>query len=155
MTASTIGFVIYLSITVLLVFVLSIRAYNISKWKDTTSFIKAVISMKSIYGTVLVHLYDTSTDVAILISWSILAYNEVTGKKNYENVNMLSFLVPSIFLIFTYRIAYATIHRNIFRGTGWYSKCDMILILLDLYIFVLVYHQFSLQYLSPCMMQKK
>ena len=112
--------------------------------------------MKSIYGSVLVHLYDTSTDVAIIISWGIFAYHEQTGT-DYENVNMLSFLIPSVVLIFVYRIAFAAVYyNNMFNPNPLlYSRWNYLLILCDLYIIVLVYHQFTEQYLSPCLIQKK
>ena len=104
MEASTVGLIVYLGATVLLMIAISIYAYTISEWKSTTS-LKAVASMKSIYRAVLVNLYDTSTDVAVLIS-CVLASKEVSGLEDYENVNMLSLFIPSILVIFTYRIAF-------------------------------------------------
>eukprot|EP01083_Nonionella_stella_P173569 599180_1 len=153
MEPSTIGLLVYLSATMTLLAILSINAYAVSD-KNLGSFFKTLRRMRSIYGAVLVYLYDTSTDVAILISWGILAAEEVSGKINHEHVNMLSFLVPSIVLIFIYRIAYATWHWHVFRKYDLHSQCDMILILFDLYIFVLVYDQVRSQYMSPCWGQK-
>eukprot|EP01083_Nonionella_stella_P048666 129971_1 len=154
MDVSTIAFIAYFSCMILLVLILSIHAYRISEWKSKRSFINAVFSMRSIYGTALVQLYDTSTDVAILIFWGILTHQEVSGEKDHENVNMLSFLVPSIFLIFMYRIAYAIFYHVIFSTSGLYSRSDILLILCDLYVFQLVYEQFTGQYMSPCLMQQ-
>eukprot|EP01084_Bolivina_argentea_P212318 360939_1 len=104
--------------------------------------------MRSIYGSVLVHLYDTSTDIAILISWGIYTRQELEGTRNIENVNMLSFLIPSVLLILIYRAVYAVAHFNVFHNSAYMLPSDFVLILLDLYIFKLVYEQFTLQYLS-------
>eukprot|EP01084_Bolivina_argentea_P148162 259089_1 len=155
---STIGLIVYLSAMILLMIILSIHAYTISNWNDKTSFFKAVKSMKSIYGAILVHIYDTSTDIAVLISWGILTRNEVSGTKDYENINMLSLFIPAVLVIFLYRFAFFLYVQIVTRGSIYEIRfCSLrsILILLDLYIFVLVYDQFKGRYMSPCGMQKR
>jgi len=153
-----VAFLAYIACTVVLLSVLSVSAYKMGKWKKTTSFVRAVWRMKSVYGAVLVHIYDTSTDYVIVIAWSVMAFEEVTGRRDYENVNMLSFVVPSVFLIFVYRIVYTVRHWLIFRNSnaikGIHSKADIVLVLLDLYIFVFVFQSFKEQYLSPCLLQR-
>eukprot|EP01083_Nonionella_stella_P080056 219780_1 len=155
MELAMILFIAYFGAMILLLLLLSIRAYRTSQWKDVSSLVDAVASMKSIYGVALVHLYDTSTDIVILVSWGILTYHEVSGKQNYENVNMLSFLIPSILSIFVYRVEYAVFYWTVCKEAPFKSKRDIVLILFDLYVFVLVYQQFRLQYISPCIMQRK
>ena len=154
MDAEFILFISYVSSTVLLMFILSIVAYRIMKKdpnrkKGAKEFMKMVWRMRSIYGKVVIHIYDTSTDYIILISWSMLALKEIQREQDYENVNMLSFVIPSIVLIFVYRVIYAVKHHSIFKRSQFYSKIDLIIILFDLYLFVFVYQSFSKQYLSP------
>eukprot|EP01083_Nonionella_stella_P313417 1125035_1 len=155
---STIWFIAYSSSMLLLMIILSVHAYTISHWNDTTSFLKTVKSMKSIYGAILVHIYDTSTDIAVLISWAILTRNEVSHTENYENVNMLSLFIPAVLAIFVYRVAFLIYCTMFIENSIFEFRCcsaSSILILFDLYIFVLVYDQFKGRYITPCGMQKK
>eukprot|EP01084_Bolivina_argentea_P064519 117650_1 len=156
MEASLVGFIVYLSATFLLLIILGVQAYTISEWKSTTTFLKSVNSMRSIYGAVVVHIYDTATDIAVLISWGVLTYREMTGQKDYENVNMLSLFMPAVLAIFAYRIAFYVFFKNALKNSSHApDKCTSIMILLDLYIFVLVYDEFRGRYLSPCFMQRR
>lgn len=154
MEFSTLVFIVYFCSTILLVLILSIWSYNKSSWKTKSSFFKAVLSIKSVYGSAIVHLYDTATDLAILINWGILAHHEISNMKQYENVNMISFLIPSIILIFIYRVVYAIHHYFILEMSQYYKKMDTILILLDIYIFKLIYQSFSAKIPEPSFTQK-
>ena len=46
------------------------------------SFLKELWSYRSIYGAVIVHFYDTATDIGILIYWYKLMIDEQD-----ENIN--------------------------------------------------------------------
>ncbi len=161
MAPQTVAFIIYLGCTSLLLVVLSLYAYKVLDAKNI-SFVKTVWSMRSVYGPVLVHIYDTSTDYIILVTWCFMASDEVSGKTDYENVDMLSFVVPSIILIFVYRTVYAVRHWTIFNGSAgaalsyrFQKQFDTFLIMLDLYIFSFVYQSLKAQYLSPSFLQKQ
>jgi len=110
--------------------------------------------LKSIYGAAIVHIYDVCTDLIIQISWGYMAIRKLSGEYDYDNVNMPSLWIPSITLIFIYRIAYAQKYHHVFKNTVFYSKYDILLIMLDVYIFKIVYQSFMAKYTSPSHLQK-
>lgn len=162
MDPKVIIFVVYIACTVILLLIVSLIAFRLQRRTPNhkhgiSVFLKSVWGMRRIYGAVLVHIYDTSTDYIILISWSLMARDEITGITDYEHVNMLSFVIPSVLLIFVYRIVYAVRYHTLFQGNTVYrgNTRDIIAILADVYIFVLVYQCVRDKYLTPCLLQKQ
>eukprot|EP01083_Nonionella_stella_P087162 242355_1 len=157
---STIAFAVYLGLTVLLVILLGIKAYHDNKASNKDKlhkkeFLETVWSMKSIYGTVLVHLYDTSTDIGVLVAWSVLAYNELSNNDPVSSdVRMLPFLIPACVLLFLHRIVFMIYYYTFLHDTDYFEACDMIWILSDTYILKIAYESFQQQYTEPCVMQK-
>ena len=94
---ATIGSILYFSLYVLLVIILSIYIHTTENYDNKKAFLKAVWARKGIYGQILVHLYDTATDIGVLIQWGTLAYDE----NDYESIDMHVMFWTSIgFLIF-------------------------------------------------------
>ena len=119
-------FTAYFSATLLFTIIISIWAFDKRKDKrGIKHFWSAITKARSLYGSVLVHLYDTTTDSIIIIGWTFMAIEEVTGRRDYENVNMLSFVIPSISLVLVYRVAYAVQFWVTFRLLDHFPKCDI------------------------------
>ena len=72
-----------------------------------------VYAIYAVLNAILIHIYDTSTDIAVLTSWGILAAREINGVEDYKNVNMLSLFVPALLVIFVYRIAYLSFYMTL------------------------------------------
>eukprot|EP01084_Bolivina_argentea_P096124 172809_1 len=100
----TVASIIYFSLYSLLLIVLAIYLHKTEKHKKTcTSFLKTLWTRKGIYGQILIHLYDTSTDIGVLIQWRIYANKESEGE-NIESINMNGLFWTSISFIILYRI---------------------------------------------------
>eukprot|EP01083_Nonionella_stella_P308707 1090432_1 len=83
----TIAAIIYFSLYALLLIALTIFAHINEEHDSKRSFFKAIWNKRGIYGQVLVHLYDTATDIGVLIQWAILAEQESTGE-NIKSLDM-------------------------------------------------------------------
>lgn len=54
---------------------------------------------RGIYAPVLVHIYDTSTDIGVIILWAQYAYREKKGKIDIEHVDMMNMFILACVLI--------------------------------------------------------
>ena len=92
---------------------------------------------KGIYGQILVHLYDTATDIGVLIEWGILAYDD----NNYKSIDMHVLFWTSIGFLITYRLV-GSLFGAIAGSEEDYDKnafVDCCLGLCDFYILKTVY----------------
>ena len=78
----TITFTAYAALNLVAMILVSVIAYN--RDDEKTSFIKSIWQQKDIYLAFLAHIYDTTTDAAVLVKIGKLAFDAY----DYENVNM-------------------------------------------------------------------
>ena len=64
--------------------IISIHLHKTEDYDSKHNFLEAVWSRKGIFGQVLVHLYDTATDIGVLIEWGRLAYDGT----NYQFIDI-------------------------------------------------------------------
>ena len=85
---------------VVLIFLISIMIYVCDRPESITDWAKQIWRLKSIYGALLVYVYDTATDVGVLFYFYSLAQDEKNTDIDYESLNMdLMFTLSLIFLI--------------------------------------------------------
>ena len=113
--------------------------------------IKKVWSLKKIYATVLVHLYDQATDIAVIIQWGIMVKQEANGK-DFPSVNMLSFFIPGVIVVLLYRII-TLIYSLHWNNTHLQSLSthiwDAFLSIFDLYFIKIVYQEIKIGHKEP------
>eukprot|EP01084_Bolivina_argentea_P068689 125031_1 len=107
MEASSIVTIVYLSLYILLLFILSIRVYLTHEELTKKTFAKILWSARSIYTAVLIHLYDTATDIGVLIQWWNLAALAKQQNQPYKTFNIGYFWFALTFILTFYRIASA------------------------------------------------
>ena len=142
---STIAAIAYFSSYTLLVIILSIHIHRTETYEKKKDYLKAIWYRRGIYGQILAHLYDTATDIAVLIQWYILANDNI----DYESIDMHILFWTSIgFLIFYRFISSCFACFTAVDRDGLINKHDAIinycLGILDIYIIKTVY--LSLKY---------
>eukprot|EP01084_Bolivina_argentea_P271588 462175_1 len=139
---SSIASIIYFSLYALLLLALAFHVHRTGNYKSKKSFLKALWLKRGIYAAILVHLYDTATDVGVIIEWWGLAQNEKSGKYNYETLDMEVFVWTAISFLLLYRvvtviIAIVACHDN---QDDWnVYVIDVCLSLVDMYVIRAVY----------------
>eukprot|EP01084_Bolivina_argentea_P283608 485773_1 len=101
---STIASVVYFGLYVLLLVMLAINVQLKHDYDGFKDFFKKIWKMRSIFGAVLVHLYDTATDIGVMIDWWFLAKDEADGVYNYESIDMNNLFWTSVAFLLLYRI---------------------------------------------------
>eukprot|EP01083_Nonionella_stella_P013246 37325_1 len=100
----TIAAITYFSLYVVLLIIISILAHKNEYHATKKSLFKSIWNKRGIYGQILVHLYDTATDIGVLIQWGILAQQEKTGGQNIKSLDMNSLFWTSIAFLIGYRV---------------------------------------------------
>eukprot|EP00483_Globobulimina_turgida_P005314 UN05324 len=107
-------------------------------WKE--SGFSNIWKQRGIYAPILVHLYDTTTDIGIIIDWGQKAKQERNGQIEYNTINMNVFFVAALSFLLLYRIVSIVILIYNCNRNNWKESCfDVVLALLDLYLFKVVY----------------
>lgn len=154
---STYASIVYFTLNVLLIIGLAVFVYK-KEGNGIKETLLTTWKQKGIYGQVLVHLYDTATDVGILVEWGILAYDG----NNYQAIDMRVMFYTSLgFLMFYRLISVILVVRS------WYVNdrirksmyktflCRQILIAIsDMYIIRIVWRQIIRGYDEPGPRQK-
>eukprot|EP01083_Nonionella_stella_P088684 247323_1 len=137
--------IVYFALNVFLLISLSVLVYKTrgyDKLFKLTPFLKDVWSHKGIFAPVLIHFYDTATDIGVLFSWYILMKKQQYGA-DYGDVNMTAFFLCGFACLLLYRFGF--LFYSI--GMGWFqderNKKDWLLVFFDLYIFKAVYFSFK------------
>eukprot|EP00485_Elphidium_margaritaceum_P011826 CAMPEP_0202699404 /NCGR_PEP_ID=MMETSP1385-20130828/12623_1 /ASSEMBLY_ACC=CAM_ASM_000861 /TAXON_ID=933848 /ORGANISM="Elphidium margaritaceum" /LENGTH=760 /DNA_ID=CAMNT_0049356339 /DNA_START=146 /DNA_END=2428 /DNA_ORIENTATION=- len=103
------------------------------------SFLKALLNKKNIYGEILLHLYDTSTDIGVLVQWAILAKREAEDENfDVKTLDMRALFWTSLSFLILYRIISAVVGYYSAKSderdfSGWESW-DIFLGLIDMYV---------------------
>ena len=156
---ATTAAVLYFIANVLLIAFLSLLIHT--QGHDEESLLKAVWSRRAIYGQILVHLYDTATDIGVLIEWFILAYDGT----DYQSVNMKALFWASILFQFIYRCmcalfaGYMGYQDNKYNGCCdycWIGCCctNCCLGCCDMYILKTIYQTFKGHKKEPTQRQR-
>lgn len=97
---STIVVIVYACCYVTLLLVISCVTYNSSESKK--GWISRTWKKRGIYAPVLVHIYDTSTDIGVIVIWGQLAFQD--GNDDVKHIDMMTmFILGCVFLV-VYRI---------------------------------------------------
>ena len=102
------------------------------------AFIKDIWTQRKIYAPLIVHFYDTATDIGVIIYWYGLMIDETEKGIDYRSVNMTVFFWCGISFLLVYRVltllfvALDVMGCDLDLNSDWY---DIILVLLDVYIF--------------------
>ena len=135
---STYAAVVYFSLYAVLVIMLSIHIHKTENYDSISKLLPAVWAKRAIYGQILVHLYDTATDIGVLVEWGILAYDDT----DYYSIDMRTMFFASIGFLIFYRlisILLATIRSTQEAESSWELFGDCCLGLVDMYIIKTVY----------------
>eukprot|EP01083_Nonionella_stella_P008792 25408_1 len=130
--------IIYFALYVLLLIVLAFYVHKTENHSSTKSFLNALWKKKGIYGHIIVHLYDTATDIGVLIQWGILAENEANGD-DIKSLNMSVLFGASLAFLLIYRLISTCTACISTTEIGWWCCGDLCLGLLDMYVIKVVY----------------
>ena len=132
--------IIYFSFYVLILFIIGFIVRLQSGIKICSKkYFKALWIQKGIYLAILIHIYDTATDIGVLIDWYYLWNNERNGF-NYENIDMKVFFWCGIAALIIYKMWNLMISCI---GNHHNPIIMIILSLFELSIFVFVYDSFN------------
>ena len=95
-----IAVICYFSSYLLLLLIISVVTYDSEKSK--TKWLSSVWKRKSIYAPVIVHIYDTATDIGVLLLWGQLAFD---NDKNVDHVDIQAFFYLGLSFLLLYRIS--------------------------------------------------
>eukprot|EP01084_Bolivina_argentea_P075459 136800_1 len=84
---AAIASIIYFSLYFIIVAGVVVYTHFTGEYENKKSFFKAVWGRKGIYLQILIHLYDTATDVGVLVGWWLLVQDEADPDKNIESLN--------------------------------------------------------------------
>eukprot|EP01084_Bolivina_argentea_P020897 38818_1 len=147
--------IIYFILYVFMVVILALVTYRSGNYKDESkkTFLKAVWKKRGIYTQILVHIYDTATDLGVLIGWGILAYDN----NDYESIDMLGLFWTAIGFIIAYRILSCVLSCHAASEDGaefneYLTNCC--LAICDIYIFRIVYEALQEDVKEPSARQK-
>ena len=112
---------IYFCVNQFLLLCLTIYVYLTEEHKNIKEFLKTIWKRKWIYGEVTAHLYDTASDIGVLVDWYRLA-----NDGNDYNINMQSMFWVSIAFHIWYRFILCCFTTVAFGGQSSYddSCCD-------------------------------
>jgi hypothetical protein len=142
METSKLIFVIYFCVNILLLLILSVYVrHTMGEPAGIKQFGKDIWDQRKIYVPIIVHFYDTASDIGVVYLWYTLMVDEQNGN-DYESVDMEVFFWCGMTFLALYRVvlfvslvflACCDDDDNDFK---WY---DPILVLLEVYVFRTVY----------------
>eukprot|EP01084_Bolivina_argentea_P059522 108715_1 len=150
------AFIAYFSLYVLILLGLSFFIHQTENHNSKKSFFKALWNKKDIYGQILVHLYDTGTDIGVLVQWALLAQSETKGN-NIESVNMLAMFMVSLGFLVLYRVfcvILSIISAQQDHATSRTIACDIMLAFADMYLMKIIYHSIKQGETEPTTKQR-
>eukprot|EP01083_Nonionella_stella_P230093 813749_1 len=139
---SAIASIIYFSLYTFLLLILAYHVHRTGDYKNKKSFLTALWKKRGIYAAILVHLYDTATDIGVIIEWWALMQHEKKGIHDYATIDMTVFVWCAISFLILYRVVTViiSIMTNGNDGTHWSIWIfDIFLSIIDMYIIRTVY----------------
>eukprot|EP01084_Bolivina_argentea_P138180 243330_1 len=145
LSLSAVASIAYFSVYITMIIILAIWVWKNEEHKLDRTFLKSVWSQRTIYASVIVHFYDTATDIGVLITWYNLYYNEMHGT-NYKTVDMSVFFWGGCSVLLFYR--FVTFLLIIYQQKNEEDPCRGICIraplaIFDLFIFEGIYQSFK------------
>eukprot|EP01083_Nonionella_stella_P220330 788432_1 len=134
---SSILSIIYFSINIIFLIALGLIVYNQGGHElDSKAYFKDIWNQRKIYAPLIIHFYDTATDIGVVYSWYHLMGND------YDSVDMVVFFWTGVSFLVIYRLCllcWSYYDWACAEEGEWYY---VLLVLVDLYIFVAVYESF-------------
>eukprot|EP01084_Bolivina_argentea_P284002 486575_1 len=141
---STIVSIIYFSVNVIFMFGLGLFVYKNGNHKlKSKSYAKDLWNQRKIFAPLIVHFYDTATDIGVIYNWNELMMKEKSPDTNYESVDMEIFFWCGIAFLILYRLGLLLFALYEWCVSGDGESYYVLLVFVDLYIFVAVYESFS------------
>eukprot|EP01083_Nonionella_stella_P202066 738583_1 len=140
---STIVSIIYFTMNIIFMLALALYVYKSGNHKlKSTSYFKDIWNQRKIFWPLIIHFYDTATDIGVVYDWGESMEREKAPNVNYGSVDMESFFWCGVTFLIVFRVGMLMFsvykwRRN--EGEWWY----ILLVLVDLYIFVIVYESFQ------------
>eukprot|EP01083_Nonionella_stella_P074497 202118_1 len=141
---SSILSIIYFSINFISLVALGLIVYQQGGHKvRSKSYFKDIWNQRKIYFPLIIHFYDTATDIGVMYNWyQLMQIEQEDPDMDYTSVDMRSFFWSGVVFLAVYRVCTLcfTLWEWLVDGGGeWYY---VLLVLCDLYIFVAVYESF-------------
>jgi len=142
METSTLITIVYFSASVLLLFILALWVYHTGQHYEAKSFGKDVWAQRKIYAPIIVHFYDTATDIGVVYYFYTLMVEEQNGEYDYESLDMEVMFWLGLSFLVLYRVVMIgglvliLVNSGPDKNTAWY---DPFLVCLELYVFRTVY----------------
>eukprot|EP01084_Bolivina_argentea_P272992 464939_1 len=148
--------IIYFSTYIIVMVIFSIHIFLTKNYDKKKHFLKVIWATRAIYGQILAHLYDTATDVGVLVEWYILAYDDT----DYKSIDMYIMFWASIGFLAVYRIlcmvfaCFTTDSKDNHDHGFAYKILDFCLGIVDMYIIKTVYLSLKYGHEEPTQQQK-
>eukprot|EP01083_Nonionella_stella_P105903 304923_1 len=138
---STTVSIIYFVVNIIFMFGLALYVYKSGNHKlKSKSYIKDVWSQRKIFFPLIIHFYDTATDIGVIYNWYLLMKREEDPEVNFESVDMKTFFWCGITFLIVFRLIQLVVSIGEFMEGDRYR---VFLVLVDLYIFAVVYESFT------------
>ena len=136
---STIAAIAYFSLYFILIIVLSIYIHQTEEHEDKASFFYTIWTRRSIYGEVLVQLYDIAIDFGVLIEWYLLANDDI----DYKSIDMHVMFWTAISFQILHRLVASYFAFVVVENGKQCNVSNLCLSIFDLYIIKLIYQSFK------------
>eukprot|EP01084_Bolivina_argentea_P224405 379472_1 len=100
---STVAAIVYFALYFTLLFSLALYIHLTEEHEDKKSFFQSLWKRRGIFGQIIVHLYDTATDLGVLIEWYLLMKAEENGQ-TIEAIDMTALFWTTIAFLILYRV---------------------------------------------------
>ena len=117
--------------------------------KKLILFWHSLYSKNRMYGGMIVHIFDTASDLGVLIEWYILSYNERNNIINIPHLNMTLMFYCNLFALILYRLISCVWVYHLTK-----SIKQAILQFFDLLLFKAIYVNYKLKRNEPSNPQK-
>ena len=142
METSTLITLIYFCANLVFLVLLALYIVKTGEHHEAKSLGKDIWNQRKIYAPMLVHFYDTATDLGVVYYWYTLMIDEQNGK-NYESIDMeiffwcgITFLLFYRVVLFFFLLAQIVSYGELSDAVRWY---DPLLVVVELYVFRTVY----------------
>eukprot|EP01084_Bolivina_argentea_P055346 101480_1 len=120
------------------------KNHDVSDCKGKSKYLlMSILNKKSMYLAILVHLFDTSTDIGVIFDWYELSKDE--KENNIEGIDMKGLFWAGVCTLFFYRIISSIIIYNM-----THSIKKTIFQFFDVELFETILINFKLKRTNPC-----
>eukprot|EP01084_Bolivina_argentea_P070031 127387_1 len=133
---SAIAAITYFSVYTTMMCLLALFIWR-EEHKFDRTFLQTVWIQRAIYAQVIVHFYDTATDIGVMITWYTLYKDHI----DYVSVDMAVFFWGSVAILLFYRFIGGVISYQF--DTDIHFCCRILMIIFDAFIFEAIYESFK------------